>query len=226
MLLLLIQIEVTMNRRVLKLWRWKLNSMRIIRTNTDLHVDKYQNPKSYSIKYQIYWLIDPIKRDCHMEYKWKCFKWKNRQSSFVFDSIHTPLCKQLEFCSKDNILWFQVNSVKVYEMDEIVEKIRARIANVDPNGPRKVTGVFQLNVKSNDGSTRAITLDLNKLEVLDDNVRQSPDVSVDFDTNALAQVATNEISFIDAITSGMVKLSGNLELARHLGNVVCNKPIE
>lgn len=111
-------------------------------------------------------------------------------------------------------------------MEEIVEKIRARIASVDPNGPRKVTGVFQLNIKSDDGSTRPITLDLNKLEVVDGNVHDSPDVSVDFDTETLAQVAKNEISFKDAIESGKVLLQGNAELAKNLGNVVSSKPFQ
>lgn len=110
-------------------------------------------------------------------------------------------------------------------MDEIVEKIRARIANVDPNGPRKVSGVFQLNVNNNDGSTRAITLDLNKLEVLDGNVHETPDVSVDFDTNTLAQVTQNVVSFGDAVQSGKIAISGNMELAKDLGNVVSGKSV-
>lgn len=121
---------------------------------------------------------------------------------------------------------FEWISVKVCEMEDIVEKIRARIASVDPNGPRKVKGVFQLNIKSNDGSTRPITLDLNKLEVHDGNVHDSPDVSVDFDTDTLAQVAKNEISFGDAIQSGKVTLTGNAELAETFGHVVSSKPIE
>lgn len=112
------------------------------------------------------------------------------------------------------------------EMDEIVEKIRARIAKVDPNGPRKVAGVFQLNVKSADGSTRAITLDLNKLEVLDGNVHDAPDVSVDFDTETLEQVTKNETSLVDAIETGKATLSGDVDLATKLGNIISTKPIE
>lgn len=111
-------------------------------------------------------------------------------------------------------------------MDDIVEKIRARVASVDPSGPRSATGVFQLNIKSDDGSTRPVTLDLNNLEVLDGNVHETPDVSVDFDSNALIQVATNQITFEDAVQDGKAMLSGNADLAKNLANVVSNKPIE
>ncbi|XP_031622715.1 uncharacterized protein LOC116340382 [Contarinia nasturtii] len=111
-------------------------------------------------------------------------------------------------------------------MDEIVEKIRARIASVDPDGPRKVTGVFQLNIKNEDGSARVVTLDLNKLEVLDGDVSDAPDVSVDFDGPALVQVATNELSFEEAVQSGKAMVTGDIELAKTLGDVVSDKPLE
>lgn len=113
----------------------------------------------------------------------------------------------------------------VTEMDEVVEAIRTRIANVDRSGPRKITGVFQLNVKNEDGSTRPITLDLNKLEVLDDNVHESPDVSVDFDADTLGEVTKNKLSFCDAVKIGRIAVTGNQELAKILGHVVNSKPI-
>lgn len=111
-------------------------------------------------------------------------------------------------------------------MDEIVQKIRARIAGIDPNSPRKVTGVFQLSINSDDGSKKAITLDLNKLEVLEGNVHDSPDVSVDFDSDTLVQLTKKELSFCDAVKSGKVTLTGDLELAKTLGNVITSKPLE
>lgn len=36
-------------------------------------------------------------------------------------------------------------------LDIVIERIKARVAAVDPNGPRKVLGVFQLNVKTGSG---------------------------------------------------------------------------
>lgn len=107
-------------------------------------------------------------------------------------------------------------------MEQIVEKIRARVEGVDPNGPRKVTGVFQLNIKTGDDTTKTITLDLNKLEVLDDNVHGAPDVTVDFDAETFAQLAQQELTFSEAIESGKAALSGDIKLAECLGHVVCN----
>lgn len=111
-------------------------------------------------------------------------------------------------------------------MDEVVEKIRARVTSVDPDAPRSAIGVYQLNIRNEDGSTRGVTLDLNKLEVLDGNVHDAPDVSVDFDGPTLAQVASNEVSFEDAVQSGKATLAGNADLAKNLANIVSNKPIE
>lgn len=36
-------------------------------------------------------------------------------------------------------------------LDQVIERIKARVAAVDPNGPRKVLGVFQLNIKTASG---------------------------------------------------------------------------
>lgn len=36
-------------------------------------------------------------------------------------------------------------------MDQVIERIKARVAAVDPNGPRKVLGVFQLDVNTGAG---------------------------------------------------------------------------
>lgn len=35
--------------------------------------------------------------------------------------------------------------------DAVIEKIKARVAGIDANGPRKVLGVFQLNIEAADG---------------------------------------------------------------------------
>lgn len=109
-------------------------------------------------------------------------------------------------------------------MEEIVEKIRARIAGVNPDGPRKVTGVFQINVQNEDGTSKTITVDLNKLEVQDEETDQA-DVVVDVDTDTFIQVAKNEISFCDAMKNGKASFTGDAELAKTLGKVICDKPL-
>lgn len=111
-------------------------------------------------------------------------------------------------------------------MDDIVEKIRARVASVDPAAPRNATGVYQLNIKNEDGSSRGVTLDLNNLEVLDGNVHDAPDVSVDFDGATLAEVSTGASTFDDAVATGKATVAGNVDLAKNLANVVSDKPLE
>lgn len=105
-------------------------------------------------------------------------------------------------------------------MEEIVERIRAKIAGVDPNRPQRVKGVFQLNIKTGDDVAKNITIDLNKLKVLDDNVDDAADVTVDFDGDALAQLVQHEITFTDALDSGKAIISGDLALAECLSTVV------
>lgn len=105
-------------------------------------------------------------------------------------------------------------------MEEIVEKIRAKIAGVDRNGPQKIKGVFQLNIKTGDEITKTITLDLNKLEVLDDNIDDAADVTVNFDGDTFAQVVQHEITFTDALDNGKATVSGDLDLAECLSEVV------
>lgn len=36
-------------------------------------------------------------------------------------------------------------------LETVIEKVKARVAAVDPNGPRKVLGVFQFNIKTASG---------------------------------------------------------------------------
>lgn len=106
-------------------------------------------------------------------------------------------------------------------MEEIVEKIRAKIAGADPNGSRKLKGVLQLNIKTGDEVTKTITIDLNKLEVLDDNVDDAADVTLVFDGDVFAQMVQHEVTFADAISNEKTTVLGDLAVAECLSKVVC-----
>lgn len=108
-------------------------------------------------------------------------------------------------------------------MEKIFDKIRERISSVNPDEPRKLKGVFQINIESDDGP-KTITVDLNKLEVQDD-AGETPDVTVDVDADTFVQVAKNEITFCEAMQSGRAKFSGCAELAKSLGKVLSDKPL-
>lgn len=59
--------------------------------------------------------------------------------------------------------------------DAVIEKIKARVAAVDANGPRKVLGVFQLNIKAADGVHKWSKFN-NYINLVDSqsNLRSSP----------------------------------------------------
>lgn len=102
-------------------------------------------------------------------------------------------------------------------MEEIVEKIRARVAAVDPNGPRKVVGVIQVDVHSDDG-IKHLTIDLRKLEVQED-ATDVADITLETDEGTFVSVARREISLNDALESGKAKLTGDANLAAILEEV-------
>lgn len=106
-------------------------------------------------------------------------------------------------------------------MDEVVEKIRTRLADVDPDGPRKAPGVFQLNINTPDG-VRNIIVDTNKLEVTD-GIAESPDVVLDADEDTVVQLSNRETTLSESEESGKVTVSGSLELIAKLVEVLKNK---
>lgn len=106
-------------------------------------------------------------------------------------------------------------------MDEVVEKIRAKLANVDSDGPRKVLGVFQLNINTPDG-IRNIIVDTNKLEVTD-GIAESPDVVLDADEDTVVQISNKEATLSESEDAGRATVSGNLELVAKLVDVLKNK---
>lgn len=103
-------------------------------------------------------------------------------------------------------------------MEAVLEKIRGRFAAVDPNGPRKVLGVFQLNVQTEDGIKNYVC-DLKKLE-LTEGVADAPDVVIDTDEETMVQTSNKEVTFADAETSGKATVSGDRVLLETLTEVL------
>lgn len=106
-------------------------------------------------------------------------------------------------------------------MDEVVEKIRERIAAVDPNGPRKVMGIIQVDIQSGD-AIRHLTIDLKKL-IVQECAADAPDITLETDEETFVSVAQREISLNDALESGKAKLSGDANLATTLEEVWKNR---
>lgn len=102
-----------------------------------------------------------------------------------------------------------------------MEKIRTRLAAVDPDGPRKLAGVFQLNINTADG-IRNIIVDTHKLEI-EDGVSETPDVVLDADEETILQLSNNETTLSETEESGKATVSGSLELIAKLVEVLKNK---
>lgn len=59
--------------------------------------------------------------------------------------------------------------------------------------------------------------------MLDDNVDDAADVTVDFDGDAFAPVVQRKMTFKDALGNGKATVSGDLALAECLSTVFCSQ---
>nr|3BDQ_A Chain A, Sterol carrier protein 2-like 2 [Aedes aegypti]3BDQ_B Chain B, Sterol carrier protein 2-like 2 [Aedes aegypti] len=103
-------------------------------------------------------------------------------------------------------------------VETIIERIKARVGAVDPNGPRKVLGVFQLNIKTASGVEQWI-VDLKQLKV-DQGVFASPDVTVTVGLEDMLAISGKTLTVGDALKQGKIELSGDADLAAKLAEVI------
>ncbi|XP_053682109.1 uncharacterized protein LOC128732768 [Sabethes cyaneus] len=103
-------------------------------------------------------------------------------------------------------------------LEQVIEKIKARVAAVDPNGPRKVLGVFQLNVKTASG-VEEWTVDLKQLKVAK-GPASNVDVTVALALEDLAAISGKTLTVGDALTQGKLQITGDAELATKLAEVI------
>ncbi|XP_062536340.1 peroxisomal multifunctional enzyme A-like [Armigeres subalbatus] len=102
--------------------------------------------------------------------------------------------------------------------DAFIEKLKARLAAVDPNAPRKVVGVFQLNIKTATGVEQYI-IDLKQLKA-DTGVADSPDVTLTIALEDMQAIIGKTLTVSEALKSGKFEVSGNPELAAKLGETI------
>lgn len=92
-------------------------------------------------------------------------------------------------------------------VSEVINKVKSRMEAVDPNGPRKVLAVFQLNIKEGDNVQKWI-MDLHNLSVTE-GVADAPDVTVELDDETFIQLDEKQITLADAEADGKANVSGN-----------------
>lgn len=90
---------------------------------------------------------------------------------------------------------------------DVINKIKTRMEAVDPNGPRKVLAVFQLNIKEGDNTQNWI-MDLKELCVRE-GVAQSPDITVELDDETFIQLGEKQITLAEAEADGKASVSGD-----------------
>jgi hypothetical protein len=61
--------------------------------------------------------------------------------------------------------------------DAVIDRVKARVAAVDPNGPRKLVGIFQFNIECADGM-KPWVVDLKDLKVYEGTI-DGADVTVE-----------------------------------------------
>ncbi|XP_062536250.1 uncharacterized protein LOC134205214 [Armigeres subalbatus] len=103
-------------------------------------------------------------------------------------------------------------------VETIIERIKVRVAAVDPNGPRKVLGVFQLNIKTETGVEQWI-VDLKQLKV-DAGVTATPDVTVTVGLESMLAISGKTLTITDALKDGKIEITGDADLATKLAEVI------
>ncbi|GAB0096513.1 hypothetical protein DMENIID0001_120370 [Sergentomyia squamirostris] len=98
--------------------------------------------------------------------------------------------------------------------DPVIERIKTRVAGVDPNGPRKVLGVFQLNIKTGDGVSKWV-IDLKGLVVKEGTV-DNPDVTLNVEDEEFFLIGTKQVAIPDAVAAGKIEIIGDQDLAKAL----------
>ncbi|XP_050086456.1 uncharacterized protein LOC126571730 [Anopheles aquasalis] len=103
-------------------------------------------------------------------------------------------------------------------LETVIDKVKARVAAVDPNGPRKVLGVFQFNIKTASGIEQYV-IDLKQLKV-EKGTTASADVTVTLSVEDLVAVSARTLSVGDALTQGKLQIEGDAALAAKLAEVI------
>lgn len=100
--------------------------------------------------------------------------------------------------------------------DAVINKIKERVAAVDPNN-RKVVGVFQLKIKAADG-VHDWVVDLKDLKVYEGTAAADGTIAIS-DEDFIA-VGSKQISVADANAQGKAEITGDKALIAQLFAVI------
>ncbi|XP_052865351.1 uncharacterized protein LOC128271759 [Anopheles cruzii] len=103
-------------------------------------------------------------------------------------------------------------------LETVIERVKARVAAVDPNGPRKVLAVFQFNIKTADGVVPYV-IDLKQLKV-EKGTTSDADVTVGISLEDLIAVSAKTLPLADALAQGKLDIQGDATMAAKLAEVI------
>lgn len=98
-------------------------------------------------------------------------------------------------------------------VSEIVERIKAKMAAVDPNGPRKCSGIVQINL-----SDQSWTMDLDQLTMVEGSVDEA-NATFDMDNETFVELGNRSLDIDAAKAEGRVRVVGDKELLNALREV-------
>lgn len=93
--------------------------------------------------------------------------------------------------------------------DEAFEKIKARLADVDPNN-RKVVHVFKFKITKDGVVVKTMMLDLVKVLVYEGD--DEAECTITIDDELIADIVAKKVDAMTALNEDRVEVEGNLEL--------------
>lgn len=98
-------------------------------------------------------------------------------------------------------------------VSDIIDRIKSRMAAVDPNGPRKCTGIVQINL-----SDQSWTMDLEQLSMVEGSVDEA-NATFDMDDQTFVELGNRSLDIDSAMAEGRVKVVGDKEMLQALREV-------
>ncbi|THV02753.1 sterol-binding-like protein [Dendrothele bispora CBS 962.96] len=112
-----------------------------------------------------------------------------------------------------------------FKSSDLISSIATAFANSSPaekaEQKKKVNGIFQLNVKNDQGTEAIWTIDLKKTgEVYKGPAKTKADVTISLSDETLTELASGKLNGQKAFMTGKLKTKGNIMLATKLDGVL------
>lgn len=105
---------------------------------------------------------------------------------------------------------FRFSAAKMVKSDEVIEKIKSRLAKIDPND-RKVLHVFKFIITDDNGATlKTWILDLKEVKIYESNIEA--ECTLKMKDSTMFDICTGAMDSTKALNDELIDVEGNLEL--------------